>query len=100
MKLLTKEIEKSLPRLYATEKVPLERKILRVKYFTPWSNWTWYGVEYDPEDKLFFGYVQGQEEEWGYFSLTELEDLRGPVGLRVERDLYFDPIEFGRLKGR
>jgi hypothetical protein len=97
MKLLTKEIENALPKLYATEGVPLEDKILQVKYFTPWTNWTWYGVEYDPESKTFFGYVQGIEDEWGYFNLDELESIKGAFGLKVERDLYFKPVAYKEL---
>ena len=99
MKLLTKEIEKKLPKLYTTEKVNEGDKVLQVKFFTPWTNWTWYGVEYNPEERTFYGYVKGLEDEWGYFNLTELEEINGPFGLKVERDLYFDPIKFSDLKG-
>ncbi len=94
MMMLTKEIEKSLPKLYATEKVPVSDKVLVVKYFTPWTNWTWYGVEYDPVDRLFFGWVVGFEKEWGYFNLDELESVKGPLGLKIERDLYWKPCKF------
>jgi hypothetical protein len=61
MQLMTKEIEKSLPALYSTEKVPTRDKKCVVKYFTPWSNWTWYVVEGSKEDGdwLFFGLVDG-----------------------------------------
>ena len=59
-----------------------------VKFFTPWSNWTWYATEFDPEDLRFFGLVDGFEREWGYFSLEELLEIRGPAGLRIERDLH------------
>ena len=98
MKLLTKEIETKLPKLYETEGIELEDKVLQVKFFTPWSNWTWYGAEYNPETKEFFGYVQGLEDEWGYFNLGELEEIKGPYGLGIERDMYFDPIKFKELK--
>tara|TARA_R110002096_G_scaffold385536_4_gene579397 strand:- start:4000 stop:4362 length:363 start_codon:yes stop_codon:yes gene_type:complete len=60
------------------------------KFFTPWSNWTWYATEFDPEDLRFFGLVDGFEQEYGYFSLEELLEIRGPAGLRIERDLHFD----------
>jgi hypothetical protein len=30
-------------------------------------------------------------DELTYWSLGELEALRGPFGLRVERDLHFEP---------
>jgi len=91
MKLLTKTIEKKLPVLYSTENIPSEEKVVHVKFFTPWTNWTWYGIEYDAEQRLFFGYINdGYGKELGYFSLTELESVRGPVGLKIERDMYWD----------
>ena len=98
-KMLTKEIEKKLPKLYDTENVPESDKVLVVKYFCPWNSWTWYGVEYNPDERLFFGYVEGFEKEWGYFSLDELEEVRGPGGLKIERDYYFNPKKFSQIKG-
>ena len=59
--------------------------------FTPWSSWTWYGSEYDPGERLFFGVVVGLVREFGYFYLDELERVTGPGGLRIERDLYWSP---------
>lgn len=96
MMLLPKEIEARMPAMYATENIPEEDKILQVKFFHPMSNWTWYGVEYDPKTRTFFGYVQGFENEWGYFSLDELNDVV-VRGLRIERDLYFEPMKFSEL---
>ena len=89
-KLLTKELREQLPELYATESTAMAEKVAVAKFFTPHSNWTWYAVEFDGKD-TFFGYVQGFENEFGYFSLSELEEARGPLGLRIERDLYFEP---------
>ena len=99
MKLMTKAIEKKLPGLYATEELPAEEKVVQVKFFSPYTGWTWYGVEYSPEDKLFFGLVQGFEQEWGYFSLEELESARGAGGKLplVERDECFKPKTIGEL---
>ena len=91
MKLITKEIEKSIPKLYSTDGVPAEEKNLAVKFFTPDANWTWYVVEGEKQedgDWLFFGLVDGFEKEWGYFTLNELKSVRGVFGLPVERDLY------------
>lgn len=92
MKLLTKEIEKALPPLYANEsKRPEDTRII-VKFFAPWSNWTWYaseGTRDENGDMRFFGMVHGHEKELGYFMLSELESVRGPLGLRIERDLHF-----------
>lgn len=92
MKLITKEIEKKLPKLYSTEQIPTENKQVICKFFTPWSNWTWYVLEGERQpdgDLLFFGYViAGREKEFGYFSLKELSGIRGMFGLGIERDLY------------
>ena len=35
--------------------------------------------------------MEGLENEFGYFSLRELESIRGPFGLTIERDLYWTP---------
>jgi hypothetical protein len=42
-------------------------------------------------DFLFFGWVVGHTPELGYFRLSEMEAVRGPWGLRIERDLHFVP---------
>ena len=68
MQLLTKEIIKKLPAMWETEGQG-EEAIAQVKFFTPDSNWTWYGVEYDAEQRLFYGLVDGFDIEIGYFSL-------------------------------
>lgn len=87
--LIPTELANDLPPLYSTEQ-ELD-SLARVKFFTPDSSWTWYVVEFDPVDRLCFGLVVGLEREFGYFSLDELESVRGPLGLQVERDLYFEP---------
>lgn len=96
MKLMTKEIEAKIPTLYSQEKV--EDPVCLVKFFTPWSHWTWYALEYDPKEKLFFGFVDGDFPELGYFSLAELESVTGPAGLKIERDLYWEPKKLSEVK--
>ena len=44
------------------------------------------------------GYVCGSENESGYFRLSELEAARGPLGLAIERDLYFEPTPGSKLQ--
>ena len=89
MKLVTKEVKKMLPELYANEDKG-GKAIAHVKFFTPDANWTWYATEFDGQD-TFFGLVDGHEKELGYFSLSELQSVRGPMGLPIERDLYWNP---------
>lgn len=92
MKLLTKEIIAKLPPLYSTDNIATEDKRIIVKFFQPWGAWTWWateGSQQEDGDWLFFGLVEGFEKEWGYFSLHELEAIRGPAGLKIERDIHF-----------
>jgi hypothetical protein len=88
--MLTKAIEKKLPALGAKDGEGYDAAAV-VKFFAPWSNWTWYATEYDPAERVFFGLVVGLETELGYFSLAELESVRGPAGLKIERDLHWSP---------
>ena len=89
---MTEAIQSSLPTRNESDDAQAV-----VKYFTPDADWTWYATEYDPESRLFFGFVDGFERELGYFSLDELEQLRGPLGLPVERDLYWKPTPLSEL---
>jgi hypothetical protein len=63
-----------------------------VKLFTPDAGATWLLTELDPEDDdLAFGLCDLGlgEPELGYVRISELEALRGPLRLPVERDLHF-----------
>lgn len=91
MKLLTEEIIKKLPPLYSQENNP--DPLVMVKFFDPFSQWTWYAIEYDPKERIFFGFVVGFEEEMGYFSLDELESIG-----RIERDEYWKPVRLSLVK--
>ena len=100
MKLLTKEIKEKLPKLYVQEDKG-DDAIVHIKFFTPWSNWTWFileGEETDEGEWLFFALVDGFEKEFGYVSLKELESLKGPGGLGVERDKFWEPKRVGDIK--
>ena len=97
MDLMTKDLEKKIPRLMEQDGKG-DEAVVYVKFFTPDSNWTFYATEYDPEDKLFFGLVNGFEVELGYFSLKELEEAKGPLGLPIERDIYFEPTTMAEVR--
>lgn len=112
MKLLTEEIEKSLPPLGTTEgeKDPL----VRLKLFDSCGDWTWYVIEGsrighdksitldDKEylnDMFFYGLVDGFEKELGEFSLTELELIKTDWGTpRIWRDVNFEPVRLSEVR--
>jgi len=89
--LLTQAARKALPKLYSQDGKG-EAALCQVKFFTPDSSWTWYASEFDGED-TFFGLCDDGRggAELGYFSLRELQSVRGPMGLKVERDNYWTP---------
>ena len=77
-------------------------QVVHCKFFTPWTYWTWFVTEGEERDDdfLFFGFVIGHEEELGYFCLSELESIEGPCGLKIERDLYFEPGPLSEVVAR
>ena len=90
MKLMTKTLEKRFAKVgsQAEESDPL----IIAKYFNPCGAGTWYATEYDPKTRICFGYVSifgDHNDEWGSFSLDELQSYNGPLGIGIERDLYF-----------
>lgn len=117
--LLDQASRERLPKLYTNEEIGL-KALAQVKFFTPSSNWTWYASEasavmqdgtyksltdVDPndttiQDVIFFGLVDGDELELGYFSLSELEEVGGGLMLPVERDRHFTPTSLEELQDR
>jgi len=89
-KLMTKKLKDIFNKTGSQESLGEDAKVI-LKLFTPDSNWTWYATEFEEETGNFFGLVDGFESELGYFNLAELEEVTGPMGLPVERDLYFEP---------
>ena len=92
MKLLTKAIEKKLDStpLYSTDGQGQDAKII-VKFFNPCGSGTWLITEAEKQpdgDYLLYGYCHIQEWEWGYVLLSQLQNLRLPWGMSIERDLY------------
>jgi hypothetical protein len=95
--LLPPEILARLLKLGATE--GQKDPVAQVKFFYPDFGWTWYAIEFDGTD-IFFGLVDGDEKELGYFSLSELLENRGKLGLEIERDLHFEPTPVSCLLAR
>lgn len=97
LRLLDDALRSSLPKL--RQQKDHSDPTVFAKFFFPASGWTWFVTEGEAEanDFLFFGYVVGFESEWGYFTLRELEEV-GVSGLRIERDLYFEPTPFSKIR--
>jgi hypothetical protein len=77
MKLMTKELESQIPKLYSTENTPLDDNMFGFVTTT--------------------GDVNDPFAEWGYVSLREMENVE-VLGLGMERDLYFTPVKWSEIK--
>ena len=101
MKLMTKELEERFEMVGSQEDI--KDPLVIAKYFNPTGAGTWYATEYNPKERLFFGYVSifgDWNDEWGYFSLDELEGFKGQLGLGIERDLFFVEKRASRVLGK
>jgi len=81
-------VRMQLPPLYGCE--GHSNPLVRIRLFTPDAAWVWYLLECDGAD-ILFGLVVGLDTEFGYFSRSELQQVKGPWGLPIERDLSFCP---------
>ena len=68
------------------------------RFYVPNTRFNWFVVEGEPsgDDYVFFGYVeliQKEFDEFGYFALSELEELQSEIGVRVLRDYDFEPFK-------
>lgn len=95
MKLLTKELEKIFEEYPLGSQDGLMGKAKVVaKFFNPIGVGTWLITEAEKQengDYLMFGYCHlGYDDlaEFGYVSLSELENIKLPMGMTIERDLY------------
>ena len=92
MKLFTSSIEKRLIKNYqsnAKNEKTIDHKVV-VKLFNPTGIGTWYLTEYNPETEIAFGLSCLHQKEIGYVSMKEIREYKGPFGLGIERDKYFD----------
>jgi len=87
------------------------KKVIRA--WESYSGWYWFATEKVEErkigsktggsiidgkevsDTIWFGFVQGLDDEWGYLSQAELESLKGRVWEIKQRDL----VHSGRRNG-
>lgn len=97
-----------------------EPMVARIKLFAPWTFWTWYiceaslinggeprsvseslwsmdSLRLGHQDVECFGYLVGAHPEYGSFTLAQLAQVRGPLGMRIERDLHFTPTPMSEL---
>ena len=77
-----------IPKLYETEQVPLQEKLIHLHFFI--GSCDWYVAEYDGED-IFWGFAilndDFQNAEWGYISFSELKSIKVGGWLEIDCEL-------------
>ena len=66
-----------IPKLYETEEIPAEKKIIYQKWEIPQIGFYWLIAELDRKENLAFGYANLNDDdfaEWGYISIKEVMD--------------------------
>ena len=97
--LLPPNLAAQLPPLRSTEGQGQD-VLCRVKLFTPAGSWTWYLIEYDPDEQVAFAWVKSgldpAYDELGYVSIAELDELNAAV----ERDHHYSPEPLRTVRPR
>ncbi|MDW8034628.1 MAG: DUF2958 domain-containing protein [Nitrososphaerota archaeon] len=80
-----------IPKLYETEGIPSEEKIIYRRYWIRGLGYYWLIAELDEESNIAFGYANLNDDafaEWGYFDLNELLEAG------AELDEGWEPCKF------
>ena len=91
--IINKTIEKELSQhpLWSQEEKGLDAEVF-VSYYADWTHAVWYITEADQNEEgdwLMYGFSTlglGQEWDWGYVKLSDLREINGPYGKKIERD--------------
>lgn len=76
-------------RLLENGQSPDQDHVPVVKFFNPLGIATWLVTQMEPDGDTLFGLADLGFPEYGSFSISEIEALRLPFGLGIERDLLF-----------
>ncbi len=93
---ISQEQQALIPKLYETEEQT--DPIAHIKLFL--DGWSWFITEISMDKDICFGYVISPfcDGELGYFSLEELKEIKGSLGIGVERDITFKPTPLSLIK--
>jgi hypothetical protein len=96
MKLLTKKITEQAQKQYK-KGANMDDQVIVAKFFNPVGSWSWYLMNLHEDKDYAWGIVDGNAVEMGSFSIKELEEQRLPLGMSIERDTSFRPIQARQL---
>ena len=95
MKLITKELKNRFAEIGVQSQN--SDPIIVAKFFDKTRKLEWYAIEYNPKNLTCSRYLKGFTDEWGVFYIPNLESAERPLGLTIERDIYFKEIKLSEL---
>jgi hypothetical protein len=75
-------MENTIPKLYETESVPVEKKVIHQAYAIPSVGFYWLIAEIDEKENIAFGFANLNDDmnaEWGYIPIDEVVDSGGEM---------------------
>ena len=96
MKLLTKKITEQAQKQYKKGD-NIDDQMIVAKFFNPMGSWTWYLMNLHEDKDYAWGIVDGFAVEMGSFSMRELQGIKLPLNMGIERDKYFEPVKASEL---
>ena len=92
-----------LAEIKIDKNTPLEDRVIYMHFFLDGHDW--YLSEYDPQRRVFFGYMVPNDEyhnaRWDYFSIDELDRMRSKSDTEVTRNTHWEPkraIDVDRIR--
>jgi hypothetical protein len=82
----------SLPKLFETIDVPFPEKLVHMHFIR--EDGEWFAIEFDPAQRLFYGYIDVRPGTpyWGSFGLDEVVDCWIPsLCQEAEMDVNWKP---------
>ena len=82
---------------------PLEDRVIHMHFFLDGHDW--YLSEYDPQKRVFFGYMVPKDDyrnaRWDYFSIDHLDQIKSKTSSQVIRNTHWEPkpaIKIDRIR--
>ena len=81
--------------IYSTKGTPTKEKKALAVFRAPWNGAAWIVLEAERDEGSYMCMGQSNADgTWGkrYFTIRQLEEMRGPHGERVELDRHIRPL--------
>lgn len=101
MKLMTKTLIKALEKYSYESQIGIKDPIALARFFSPIGSFDWYILGYDPKSRMAYCYAEHNYlfGEFGPVSIDELELVRLPLGLSIEREIRFKKCKLSECSG-